>query len=64
MATCRQSPLASYCHCHVILIMMSRAYGGRSSCSLYGVILIVTSFAIQLARPPLRTYGHLTVFNI
>jgi len=24
------SPLASYCHCHFILIMMSRAHGGRS----------------------------------
>jgi len=30
---------------------MSRAYGTRSPCSHYDVILIVTSFATELAMP-------------
>jgi len=45
------SPQANYCHCDVILIMTSRAYGARSPRSHYDVILIVTSFATELATP-------------
>ena len=50
--------------------MTSRAYGARSPCSYYDVILIVTSFATELATPTVtyvRTYiryGHLIAFNI
>jgi len=44
----------------------------RSPRSHYDVILIVTSFATEMGKPPLRTnehtylrtYGHLTAFNI
>jgi len=35
---------------------MSRTYGVRSPRSHYDVILIVTSFATDLPRPPLRAY--------
>jgi len=42
---------ASYYHCDVILIMTPRAYGARSPRSHYNVILIVTSFATELATP-------------
>jgi len=52
------SPQASYCHCDVILIMQSRAYGALSPRSHYDVILIVTSFATELATP---TVTYLTV---
>jgi len=41
--------------------MTSRAYGARSSRSHYDVILIVTSFATELATPTfteVRTYGR------
>jgi len=50
-----------------------RAYGARNpraSCSHYDVILIVMSFITELTTPSvtdermLRTYGHLTAFNI
>ena len=47
--------------------MTSRAYGARSPRSHYDVILIVTSFANELATPTVtdvHTYGHLTAFNI
>jgi len=47
--------------------MTSRAYGARSPRSHYDVILIVTSFATELATPTVTyvsTYGHLTAFNI
>jgi len=47
--------------------MTSRAYGARSLRSHYDVIVIVTSLATELATPTVtdvRTYGHLTVFNI
>jgi len=54
------------------LIMTSRAYGARgarSPRSDYDVILIVTSFATELATPSVtdvrtyvRTDGHLTAF--
>jgi len=27
-------------------------------------VLIMTSFVTDLPRPPLQSYGHLTVFNI
>jgi len=53
--------------------MTYRAYGARSPCSHYEVILIVTSFATEMATPTVtdveygrsyvRTYGHLTAFN-
>ena len=52
---------ASYYHCDVILIMTSRA---RSPRSHYDVIVIVTSFATELATPTVtdvRTYGHTNV---
>jgi len=60
---------ASYYHCDVIVIMTSRAYGVRSPRSHYDVIIIVTSFATELAahryrRTNVRTDGHLTSFNI
>jgi len=59
------SPIASYCHCDVILIVTSRAYGARSHRSHYDVILIVTSFATELATPTVTdVYGHLTAFDI
>ena len=68
VATCRQSPYlqASYCHCDVILIMTFRAYGARSPRSHYDVILVVTSFATELATPTVTDvrYGHLTAFDI
>jgi len=49
--------------------MTSRAYdarGARSPRSHYYVILIVTSFATELATPTVTDvrYGHLTAFNI
>jgi len=51
--------------------MTSRAYGARSPGSHYDVILIVTSFATELACTPTVTdvrtyvtYGHLTAFNL
>ena len=49
--------------------MTSRAYGAcgtRSPHSQYDVILIVTSFATELAMPAVMDvhYGHLTAFNI
>ena len=47
--------------------MTSRTYGTRSPRSHYDVIVIVTSFATELATPTVtdvRLYGHLTVFNI
>jgi len=47
--------------------MTSRAYDARSPRSHYDVILIVTSFATELATPTVtyvRTYEHLTAFNI
>jgi len=53
------SPQASYCHCDVILIMTSRAFGARSPRFHYDIILIVTSFATDLATPTVtdvRTY--------
>jgi len=68
--------LASYYHCDVNLIMTSRAYGAcgvgsRSPRSHYDVILIVTSFATELATPTFTNvsstyvcYGHLTAFNV
>ena len=37
--------------------MTSRAYGARSPRS-HDIILIATSFATELARPPLRTYTN------
>ena len=43
------------------------ALGPRGPRSHYDVILIVTSFATELATPTVtdvRTYGHLTAFNI
>jgi len=68
---------AIYYHCDVILVVTSHAYGARgtrSPRSHYDVILIVTSFATELATPTVmdvtcvhmyvRTYGHLTAFNI
>jgi len=71
------SPIATspaiYYHCDVILIMTSRAYGARgarSPHSHYDDILIVTSFATELATPTVTdvrtyvTYGHLTAFNM
>ena len=51
------------------VIMTPRAYGAlgpRGPRSHYDVILIVTSFATELATPTVtdvRTYGHLTAFN-
>jgi len=42
------SPQASYCHCDVTLIMMSRT---RSPRSHYDIILIMMSFATELATP-------------
>ena len=64
-------------------IRLSRAYGARSPCSHYdvclgarssrshyNVILIMTSFASELAMPSVTdertyvTYGHLTAFSI
>ena len=42
---------ASYYQCDVILIMTSRAYGARSPSSNYDVILIVRTFATELATP-------------
>jgi len=55
--------VASYCHCDIILVMM---YGDRSPRSHYDIILIVTSFATELATPTIIDvhYGHLTAFNI
>jgi len=49
--------------------MTSRAYGDRSARSPrshYDVILIVTSFATELATPTVTDVrcGHLTAFNI
>jgi len=45
--------------------------GTRSPCSHYDVILILRSFATELATPSVTdvrtyvcTYGHLTTFNI
>jgi len=41
--------------------MTSHAHGTRSACSHYDIILIVTSFAIELAMPTVTdvwTYGH------
>jgi len=43
--------------------MTSQAYGARSTRSHYDVIIIVTSFATELATPTV-TDGHLTAFNI
>ena len=62
--------LSLWRHSHYHVIRASRAYGARSPRSYYDVILIVTSFATELATPTvtdvrtLRTYGHLTAFNI
>jgi len=79
VATCRQSPylhepaIVIMTHSYYDVIRAARAYGARNpraSYSHYAVILIVTSFATELARPSvtderaLRTCGHLTVFNI
>jgi len=77
VATCRQSPYlykpAIVNHCDVILIMTSQAYVARSPRSHHDVILIVTSFANELAtttvtsvhvRTYVRTDGYLTAFNI
>ena len=46
--------------------MTSGAYGARSPLSHYDGILIVTSFATELATPTVTNvhYGHLTAFNI
>ena len=48
--------------------MMSRVYGARGALSPrshYDVILIVTSFATELAMPTVADmYGHLTAFSI
>jgi len=51
--------------------MTFRAYGGaRNPRFHYDVILIVTSFATELATPTVTdvrtyvTYGHLAAFNI
>jgi len=57
VATCRQSP---YLHKPAVIIMTSfhydvirasRSYGARSPRSRYDVILIMTSFATELATP-------------
>jgi len=65
------SPQATYCHCDVILIITSRAYGAggaRSPRSQNDVILIVTSFATELATPNVTDVRTLptpiTAFNI
>jgi len=50
---------ASGRHFDVILIMTSRAYGARSLPSHCDVVVIVTSFATELATPTVtdvRTY--------
>jgi len=70
VATCGQSPYLhrqdSYCHCDVIFIITSRAYGARSPRSHYDAIPIVTSLTTELATPTVTDvrYGHLTAFNI
>ena len=67
VATCRQ---LSYLHKPAFVIMTSGAYGARGARSPrphYDAILIVTSFATELATPTVtdvRTYGYLTAFNI
>jgi len=48
------SPTASYCHCDVILIMTSRAYGAsgaHSPHSHYDVILIIVVCAYGACSP-------------
>jgi len=54
------SPLASYCHCGVILIMTSRAFGAHSPRSHCDVIRCWAGHAHHYRC----TYGHLTAFNI
>ena len=43
--------LSLWHHCHYDVIRASRAYGARSPCSNYDVILIMTSFTTELATP-------------
>jgi len=72
VATCRQLP---YLHKPAIATVMSlaslvRTYGARSPRSHYDVILIMTSFATELATSTVTevrtyiTYRHVTAFNI
>jgi len=52
--------LSLWHHSHYVVI-----HASRSPCSHYDIILIVTSFATELATPNVTDvrYGHLTVFN-
>ena len=52
------SPEASYCHCDVIVITARLATTAFAAPVLdhYDVILIVTSFATELATPTVTTY--------
>jgi len=58
--------LSLWHHFHNDVIRASRAYCARSPCSHYDVILIVMSFATELATPTVTDvhYGHLTAFNV
>jgi len=71
VAACRQSPISisqllslwRHSHYDVLRLRRSRVSQPRSH---YDVILIVTSFATELATPTVTDvhYGHLTAFNI
>jgi len=58
--------LSLWYHSHYDIICASCAYGTRSRHSHHDVMLIVTSFATELATPSITDvrYGHLTAFNI
>jgi len=66
--TCRQSPSSQLFLAPTALADSAR--GARSPRSHYDFILVMTSFATDLATPSVtdvtyvRTYGHLTAFNI
>jgi len=53
-------------HSRYDVIRASSAYGARSPRSDYDVILVVTSFATELATPTVTDVrnGHLTAFNV
>jgi len=68
VATCCQ---LLYLHKPAIVIVMSFSLRRLAPTALAAPVLIVTSFATELATPTvtdirtyIRTYGHLTMFNI
>jgi len=67
VATCHQSP---YLHKPAIVIVTSFSLSRLAPTALAAPVLIMTSFSLwrhsllSWPRPPLRTYGHLTAFNI